>query len=164
MHRYRLGADLLERSSAEKDLGVLDNRLSVSQQCALVAKANGILGHIKKNMTSRLRKGTLALYSALMRPRLNYYVQFWALQLKNDRDLLKGVQWRAPRRATKMIKGLEHLLCEGRLSNLGSFTLGKRKLWGDPINVYGYLIGGGRQTDVARLLQWRVATGQGIMA
>lgn len=63
-----------------------------------------------------------------------------------------------------MIKGLEHLLCEGRLSNLGSFTLGKRKLWGDPINVYGYLIGGGRQTDVARLLQWRVATGQGVMA
>jgi len=40
MHQYKLGADLLERSSAEKDLG--DNRLAMSQQCALMAKkANG---------------------------------------------------------------------------------------------------------------------------
>ena len=31
IHQYRLGADLLERSFAEKDLGV-DNRLAVSQQ------------------------------------------------------------------------------------------------------------------------------------
>ena len=42
MHRYTLGADLLERSSTEKNVGILmDNRLAMSQQHALVAKKGG---------------------------------------------------------------------------------------------------------------------------
>ena len=43
----RLGNDLLEMSSAEEDLSVLvDNRLAMNQQCALMSKmANFILEH-----------------------------------------------------------------------------------------------------------------------
>jgi len=72
MHQYRLGVDLLERSSVERDLGVLvDDRLTMSQQCALAAKeANGILGCIKRSVVSRTRDVLLPLYTALVRPHL----------------------------------------------------------------------------------------------
>jgi len=58
MQQYSLGADLLESSSADRDLGVLvDDRLTMRQQCALAAKkANGLLGCIKKSVASRSRE------------------------------------------------------------------------------------------------------------
>lgn len=85
MHQNRLGDDMLEKISAEKDLAVLvDSRLAISQQCALVAKNNGILGYIKKRAASRPREVTLPLYSALTRPHLKYPVLGSSVQ--KDRD------------------------------------------------------------------------------
>lgn len=52
-YQYRLGGDLLERSSEEKDI-LVDDRLTMSQQCALVAKrADGILVCMKRSVASR---------------------------------------------------------------------------------------------------------------
>ena len=65
--------------------------LSTSQQHALEAKkVNGIAGCSRKTMVSRLRKVIFPLYPILVRPHLEYCVQFRPLQFRKNRELLES--------------------------------------------------------------------------
>jgi len=81
----------------------------------VVKKANSILKCIEKSITRRLREVLLPLYPALVRPHLEYRIQFWAPQFnKEDKELLERIQ----QRATRMIEAPDHLRCEARLRGL----------------------------------------------
>ncbi len=96
----------LESVQCVKDLGVIvASSLKFSQQCKDArGKANRMLGFINRNISFKTKDVILPLYTNLVRPHLEYAVQFWSPHHAKDIAKLEAVQ----RRATKMITSLRN--------------------------------------------------------
>ncbi|CAM4490787.1 unnamed protein product [Lepidochelys olivacea] len=108
---YKLETHQLEVTEEEKDLGVLvDHSMTMSRQCNMaMKKANAVLGCIRRGISNRDKEVLVPLYKALVRPHLEYCVQFWSPMFKKDEFKLEQVQ----RRATRMIKEWKTCLMKG---------------------------------------------------
>ena len=83
---YVLLGENIESVESEVDLGiVITSDLKFSRQCIEAEKsAQRILGYIKRQFGYRNREIVLNLYNSLVRPRLEYAVQFWCLFYQKD--------------------------------------------------------------------------------
>ena len=147
---YSIGNIQIGKSDCEKDLGVLvSNDLKSRKQCINVRnKANRVLGFISRSVSNRTSEVILKLYLALVRPHLDYAVQFWCPHYRMDINLLESVQ----RRMTKMICNIRNLPYDERLKKLGLHSLERRRTRGDMIEVFKWSKGFNK-SDITEVLK-----------
>ena len=133
-HRYRICGREMEHVGEEKDLGVvIDSDISFDEHIsAKVYKANAIVGLIRRSFSYLDPDTFRKLYTAFVRPHLEYAVAVWSPHLKKHIDLVEKVQMRA----TKLVDGFGKLTYQERLERLKLPTLVYRRLRGDVIEIY----------------------------
>ena len=138
-HKYTMAGSVLGSVTSEKDLGVvISSDLKPSRQCAAAAaRANRMLGLIKRNFSNFSKDIVLNLYKQLVRPHLDYAVQAWNPFYEKDKFLLEQVQ----RRATRLIPKVRNLPYHDRLNCLGLTSLELRRVRGDMLQVFKFLSG-----------------------
>ena len=126
----------LEYVTQEKDLGlIIDENLSFEQHIGgKIKKANSIMGVIRRTMEHLDCYNFKLLFSALVRPHLEYANSVWSPHLVKFIDAVENVQ----RRATKQISGFGNLSYEDRLKKLKLPTLVYRRMRGDMIELFKF--------------------------
>jgi hypothetical protein len=124
----------LESSSCEKDLGLLfsDNLKWSAQVSTSAAKANQMLGLLKRTFKFWTPSTFSLLYKSLIRPQLEFANSVWNPCFHKDINILEKVQ----KRATKLIPVIRHLDYESRCNFLGLTSLEERRKRGDLIQFY----------------------------
>ena len=138
-YQYQMSDGWVKSIDEERDLGVVISKdLKFSRQCLMAKnKANSMLGIINRGVSYKASEVISKLYRSYVRPHLEYCIQFWKPINVKDADMLEGVQ----RRATKMIPSLRNLSYEERLKRLGMFSLRRRRIRGDMIEVFKMIHG-----------------------
>ncbi len=135
---YEMPGVKLKSVQCVKDLGItIASNLKFSQQCIDAAnKATRMLGFIKINLLFKNKDVILPLYTSLVKPHLEYALQFRSPRHAKDIAKLESVQ----RRTTKMIPSLRNKIDEERLSNLNMFSLDKCRRPGKLIDCFKILV------------------------
>ncbi len=136
---YSVADSQIKTTLQEKDLGVTtDSKLNFENHIHnIAARANRIMGMIRRSYTYLSVKNFPLLFKGLVRPHLEYAQAAWQPYKLKDIDTLERVQ----RRATKQVQGLRDMTYAARLKTLGLTTLAYRRLRGDLIEVYKILHG-----------------------
>ena len=129
----------LDHSEEEKDLGVwVDSGIKFANHIEKpVTKANQVLGMIRRTLTYIDISILKLLFTALVRPHLEYGNIIWNPRYKKYRVMIENVQ----RRATRLISNLAEHSYEDRLKIIGLPSLVYRRCRGDSIEAYKYLHG-----------------------
>ena len=93
-NRYNINRVMLNRSECEMDLSVqVSSDFRPRKQCDEARnQTNRLLGFIARSIKNRSAEIILKLYLALVRPHLNYAVQFWSLYYRIDVILLVSAE------------------------------------------------------------------------
>ena len=126
----------------------MSQNLRPRKQCISARnRANRVLGFIGRSVCNRSAKVFLRLYLTLVRPHLDYAVQFWALFFKMDIFKLETVH----RKMTQIIHGIRNLIYKDRLKHLNLHSLERRRVREDPIKDFKWIKGFNRG-DINKVL------------
>lgn len=141
-HEYYMGSETrvkLKETTKEKDLGVIvDNQLSFKDHInSCTAKANRIVGLIRRTFDFLSERTFVLLFKSMVRPLLEYGNSVWNPSLKSLMNEVENVQ----RRATKMLSHLRDKPYSVRLRILKLPCLEHRRNRGTMIETYKYVHG-----------------------
>ena len=133
-NRYKICDIELEHVYAEKDLGVtVDEDLNFYEHISMKVRiANAIVGQIRRCFLFLDGSTFKRLYTAFVRPHLEYAQSVWSPHLAKYSNMIENVQIRA----TKLVDNIGNLDYEERLTQLSLTSLKYRRKKGDMIEIF----------------------------